>query len=60
MEIVLAIIGLAIVIVPLWRIAERGGKSGAVSLVVAVPLLGIFVYWLILASSDWGTKGDGQ
>ena len=47
-----------LLIVPSWRICERAGFSGLLSLFHLVPVLGPFIVMAILAFSDW-PKGEG-
>jgi len=42
-----------VLIVPTWRICARAGFSGALSLLLLVPVIGGFVVMAILAFSDW-------
>ena len=58
MEVLIFLIGSLIVVFPCWKIAERGGKSGALSLLIFIPAVGVLVYWIILASSDWGYREE--
>jgi hypothetical protein len=48
-----------LLIVPSWRIFERAGFSGLLSLFHLVPVLGPFIVMAILAFSDW-PKGEGR
>ena len=48
-----------LLIVPSWRICERAGFSGLLSLFHLVPVLGPFIVMAILAFSDW-PKGEGR
>ena len=42
-----------VLIIPTWRICQRAGFSGAVSLLLLVPLIGGFIVMSILAFSEW-------
>ncbi len=42
-----------LLIVPSWRILERAGFSGLLSLFHLVPVVGSFIVMAILAFSDW-------
>ena len=42
-----------VVIVPTWRICQRAGFSGALSLIHLVPLVGSFIVMAVLAFSAW-------
>ena len=44
-----------LLIVPSWRILERAGFSGLLSLFHLVPVVGPFIVMAILAFSDWPT-----
>ena len=48
-----ALFGIALLIIPLWRICGRAGFPPALSLIAIVPLLGFLVVAGILAFSDW-------
>jgi hypothetical protein len=48
-----------LLIVPSWRILERAGFSGLLSLFHLVPVLGPFIVMAILAFSDW-PRGEGR
>jgi len=48
-----------LLIVPSWRICERAGFSGLLSLFHLVPVVGPFIVMAILAFSDW-PKGEGR
>jgi hypothetical protein len=48
-----------LLIVPSWRILERAGFSGLLSLFHLVPVVGPFIVMAILAFSDWPT-GEGR
>ena len=46
------LVGLVIVIVPVWRICTRIGYSGWLSLLVAIPLVNLGLLYFI-AFSSW-------
>ena len=48
-----------LLIVPTWRILERAGFSGLLSLFHLVPVVGHFIVLAILAFSDW-PNGEGR
>ena len=48
-----------LLIVPSWRILERAGFSGLLSLFHLVPVVGPFVDMAIHAFSDW-PNGEGK
>ena len=48
-----------LLIVPSWRIFERAGSSGLLSLFHLVPVIGPFIVMAILAFGDW-PNGEGK
>ncbi len=50
------IIGLILIIVPLWRICTRAGFNGALSLLALIPWLGVVIVGVILSFANWPTK----
>lgn len=42
-----------LLIIPTWRICNRAGFSGALSLLHLVPVIGSFIVMAILAFSTW-------
>lgn len=42
-----------LVVFPLWRICERAGLSGAISLIAFVPFFGLLAVGAILSFSQW-------
>jgi hypothetical protein len=48
-----------LLIVPSWRIFERAGYSGLLSLFHLVPAIGPFIVMAILAFGDW-PSGEGR
>jgi hypothetical protein len=48
-----------VLIVPTWRICERAGYSGLLSLFHLLPILGSFIVMAVLAFGDW-PKGEGR
>jgi hypothetical protein len=48
-----------LLIVPSWRICERAGFSGLISLFHLVPIIGPFIVMAVLAFGDW-PKGEGK
>jgi hypothetical protein len=48
-----------LLIVPSWRIFERAGFSGLLSLFHLVPVLGPFIVMAVLAFGDW-PNGEGK
>jgi hypothetical protein len=49
----LAICIMAIVIIPLWRICTKAGLAGALSLLVILWPIGLFILLYIIAFSNW-------
>ncbi|MES2323064.1 MAG: hypothetical protein V4633_12440 [Pseudomonadota bacterium] len=49
----LALLGLSLLIIPLWRICARAGFQPAMSLVAAIPFVGLLVVAAILAFGNW-------
>ena len=42
-----------VLIIPSWRILNRAGFAGALSLIHLVPVIGSLIVMAILAFSDW-------
>ena len=51
-----ALIGIVLVVVPLWRICDRAGFSGALSLLALIPWLGIVIVGAVLSFANWPAK----
>jgi hypothetical protein len=49
---VIILIGLALIIVPYWKIWSRTGHSGAWALLMLIPLANIISLW-VLAFKQW-------
>jgi hypothetical protein len=52
-----------LLIIPTWRICQRAGFSGALSLFHFVPIIGSFIVMAVLAFSSWPNgeaAGPGQ
>ena len=51
-----------LLIVPSWRICERAGFSGLISLFHLVPVIGSFIVMAVLAFGDWpnGEASSGR
>jgi hypothetical protein len=54
-----------LLIIPTWRICQRAGFSGALSLFHFVPIIGSFIVMAVLAFSSWPNgeaagQGPGQ
>lgn len=48
-----ALIGVLLLIIPLWKICGRAGFNPALSLIAIIPLLGLLIVGGILAFSEW-------
>lgn len=49
----------ALIVVPVWRICEKAGFSGLLSLLILVPIANlIFLYWL--AFSEWPNQAKSR
>lgn len=48
-----ALIGVLLLVFPLWKICGRAGFHPALSLVAIIPLLGFLIVAGILAFSEW-------
>jgi hypothetical protein len=60
-EFIGGVIGLILVIVPLWRICARAGFSPALSLLAIIPWLGFLIVAVVLGFSEWpATRTHGQ
>ena len=51
---------LALLIVPLWRIATKAGLSGPISLLAIIPWLGTLLALYIIAFSEWRVTPTAQ
>jgi hypothetical protein len=49
----LALIGLSLLIIPLWRICTRAGFHPALALLAAIPFIGLLAVAAILAFGNW-------
>ena len=57
---VIILIGLALIIVPYWKLWSRTGHSGAWALLMLVPLANIISLW-VLAFKEWpALRGRGR
>jgi hypothetical protein len=52
MELVVAVIGIALVLYPMWKITERSGLNPLWTLVCVVPL-GLVVLLWVIAMRPW-------
>lgn len=50
------LLGLLLLIIPLWRICQRAGFHPALSLLAAIPGLGLLAVCAILAFAEWPAK----
>ena len=48
-----------LVAVPLWRICERAGLRGAISLIALFPFVGLLAVGAILSFSQWRITEQG-
>lgn len=48
-----ALIGIILVIVPLWRICSRAGFNPALSLLAIIPFVGFVIVAAVLGFADW-------
>jgi uncharacterized membrane protein YhaH (DUF805 family) len=44
---------LLLVIVPLWRICQRAGFHGALSLLALIPVIGTLIVGAVLSFGEW-------
>ncbi len=42
-----------LVLIPYWKILSRTGCSKSMIILIFIPVIGIFIFWLNLATSDW-------
>ena len=56
MDILGWLIGGVLIAIPFFRIFTRAGLSPWWSLLVFLPLLGLFICWLILAIAQWKSE----
>ena len=49
----MAFLGLLLLIIPFWRICQRAGFHPALSLLVAIPYVGILLLMALLALAHW-------
>ena len=42
-----------LVLIPYWKILSRTGCNKSMIILIFIPVFGIFIYWLVLATSDW-------
>jgi hypothetical protein len=52
-EFIGGVIGLILLIVPLWRICARAGFSPALSLLAIIPWIGFLILAVVLGFSEW-------
>jgi len=53
------VLGLAVVVIPHWRMFQRAGYSGALSLLMLLPVVNVIVL-LWFAFSDWPVLRAGS
>lgn len=44
---------LLLVIIPLWRVCQRAGFHGALSLLALVPVIGTLIVGAVLSFGEW-------
>ena len=49
----LGIVGLAVIVIPLWRVCDRAGFNPALALLAFVPFAGVVIVGAVLAFGDW-------
>jgi hypothetical protein len=60
MDAIVALILLALVVIPYWKIWQRTGHSGAWGLLMLVPLANVISLW-VLAFKEWpALRGPGR
>lgn len=59
MELFGSLIGIVLIVVPLWRIFDRTGRSGAWSLLAVVPVVGYAAAGLIWGYGSWPKYESG-
>ena len=42
-----------LVLIPYWKILSWTGCSKSMIILIFIPVIGIFIYWLVLVTSDW-------
>ncbi|CAB3775283.1 hypothetical protein LMG29542_08665 [Paraburkholderia humisilvae] len=47
------LIFIVLLVVPLWRVCSRAGFNGAISLIVIMPVIGVFVVGAVLSFCAW-------
>jgi hypothetical protein len=47
------VVGVAILIIPLWRICTKAGLAGPLSLIALLPGIGQLIVLYVIAFSDW-------
>lgn len=48
-----SLVFLLLVIVPLWRICQRAGFHGALSLLALIPVIGTLIVGAVLSFGEW-------
>jgi len=54
----IVLIWVAVFVVPGWRIASKAGFSGALSLLLLIPLVNIIMIW-VFAFMKWPNQQEG-
>ncbi|MFT5644904.1 MAG: hypothetical protein ACI83P_002468 [Janthinobacterium sp.] len=55
----IALIWLVVFIVPAWRIAQKAGFPGALSLLMLIPMVNIILIW-VFAFIKWPVEKSGD
>ncbi|KPF69043.1 hypothetical protein IP84_07660 [beta proteobacterium AAP99] len=53
-----AVVVALLLVIPLWRICQRAGLSPYLSLVAAVPFIGLLIVAAVLAFAPWPARPD--
>lgn len=59
MELVVFVAFSAIFVVPLWKVCQRAGFNGALSLLALIPWIGLVIVGGVLSFAAWPNKGRG-
>lgn len=58
-ELIGAIMGIVIFLVPLWRICGRAGFNPALSLMTLIPVIGNLIVSAVLGFAEWPERQAG-
>jgi hypothetical protein len=59
-EFIGSLIGVVLVIAPLWRICGRAGFNPALSLMTLIPLIGNLIVSAVLGLAEWPARRNGS